>query len=648
MIKIDELLKNEKVEWKKLGDLFNIRTGYTPSKSKKDYWKNGTVNWFTIEDIRQKGNILYCANKKISKNAVKKSTFKSNSIVLSTIATVGEHALILNDFVINQQFIVFTLKENFENKINMQYINYYFYRVGEYCRKHKRIGNIPTVDSELILNLHIPIPSFQAQNKIVETLDKFTNYVSELKLELEARNKQYEYYRDMLLSEEYLKKLSENPEILGGGYRLNSTTLGDIGKFTRGNGLQKKDFISKGKPVIHYGQIYTKFNFETDQTISFVNDDVFSKLKKAKSNDILIATTSENIEDVGKCVVWLGNEEIGFSGDMYSYCTKENPKYIAYYFQTNKFQKQKEQKVTGTKLIRIHGDDMAKFSITLPPRVIQNKVVEVLDKFQDLLSDTQGLLPEEIEQRQKQYEYYREKLLTFEDNSDSTPHAARRKITLKSYFATLKQACDVVGVCFTGVEWKKLGDIGTFENGTGMPKSLFKKNGSVGAIHYGHIYTKYNLFVDKPIVQVSEDDIERLKKVNFGDLVIAKTSENVDDVMKTVAYLGDKVAVTGGHAAIFRHDQNPKYLSYVFNGADYLLKQKNKFARGVKVIELSTVEMEKIKIPLPSLIVQNYVVSILDKFDKLVNDINEGLPKEIDLRQKQYEYYRERLLNFPK
>lgn len=205
-----------------------------------------------------------------------------------------------------------------------------------------------------------------------------------------------------------------------------------------------------------------------------------------------------------------------------------------------------------------------------------------------------------------------------------------------------------MGVRFAGVEWKKLGDIGTFENGTGMPKSLFKENGSVGAIHYGHIYTKYNLFVDKPVVLVSEDDIERLKKVDFGDLVIAKTSENVDDVMKTVAYLGDKVAVTGGHTAIFRHNQNPKYLSYVFNGADYLLTQKNKFARGVKVIELSINEMEKIKIPLPSLIVQDYVVSILDKFDRLVNDLKDGLPKEIELRQKQYEYYRERLLNFPK
>ena len=196
------------------------------------------------------------------------------------------------------------------------------------------------------------------------------------------------------------------------------------------------------------------------------------------------------------------------------------------------------------------------------------------------------------------------------------------------------------------MEWKTLGNIGVFENGTGMPKSIFNENGSVGAIHYGHIYTKYNLFVYNPIVKVSKNDMEKLRKVNYGDLVIAKTSENIEDVMKTVAYLGSDVVVTGGHAAIFRHNENPKYLSYVFNGADYLLRQKNKLARGVKVIELSTTDMERIKIPLPSLHVQNYVVSILNNFDALVNDISQGLPKEIELRQKQYEYYREKLLDF--
>ena len=119
MSEILEMIKNEKVEWKKIEDIFDIRTGYTPSKSKKDYWENGDVKWFTIEDIRQRGNILDHANVKINQKAVKKSSFDSNSIVLSTIGTIGEHALILTDFVINQKFIVLTLKKDFQNKINM-------------------------------------------------------------------------------------------------------------------------------------------------------------------------------------------------------------------------------------------------------------------------------------------------------------------------------------------------------------------------------------------------------------------------------------------------------------------------------------------------------------------------------------------------
>ena len=195
--------------------------------------------------------------------------------------------------------------------------------------------------------------------------------------------------------------------------------MGDIGYFTRGNGLQKKDFVEKGNPVIHYGQIYTKYGFSANETISFTDDEVYSKLRKAKFGDILIATTSENIEDVAKSVVWLGKYEIGFSGDMYSYTTLENPKYIAYYFQTLDFQRQKERKVSGTKLIRIHADDMKKFSIVLPERKLQDKIVEILDKFKAMVDDTKGLLPEEIRERQKQYEYFREKLLTFGGVSDN-------------------------------------------------------------------------------------------------------------------------------------------------------------------------------------------------------------------------------------
>ena len=295
-----------------------------------------------------------------------------------------------------------------DNYIKTKYLYHvilnYYKKTGKYMRHFS-----------LLKDTEIPIPSLKIQEKIVKILDNFTKYVTKLQAELQSRNKQYNYYRDMLLSEDYLNKISEKLDSLNNeNYVLRLTTLGEIGKFTRGNGLQKKDFRKKGKSVIHYGQIYAQYGFSIDKTISFAEENIFSKLRKAKPNDILIATTSENIEDVAKSTVWLGNEEVGFSGDMYSYSTTENSKYIAYYFQTAEFQKQKERKVTGTKLIRIHGSDMEKIKVPLPSLAVQEYIVSILDKFDALVNDLSQGLPKEIELRQKQYEYYREKLLNFE------------------------------------------------------------------------------------------------------------------------------------------------------------------------------------------------------------------------------------------
>lgn len=398
MSKIDELLKNEKVEWKKIGEIKEVKVISPKRKIKKnEYLEEGL---YPIIDQGQKFIVGYTNDI----NAI----FESYSYVI-----FGDHTETLKyvDFQFAQGADGIKVLKTDENYLYSRYLYYailnFYEKMGEYKRHFS-----------FLKETLIPIPSIETQKKIVKILDKFTKCITELQAELQTelqtRIKQYEYYRNLLLSEEHLNKLSEISEFIEGRYRVRQTTLGEVGLFTRGNGLQKKDFVVSGNPVIHYGQIYTKYNFETDKTFSFVNDDVFSRLKKAKYNDILIATTSENKEDVGKSVVWLGSEEIGFSGDMYSYRTTENSKYIAYYFQTIEFQKQKEKKLTGTKLFRIHGDDMAVFSISLPPIEIQNKVVEILDKLQSLLSDSQEVLPKEIEQRQKQYEYYREKLLTFD------------------------------------------------------------------------------------------------------------------------------------------------------------------------------------------------------------------------------------------
>ncbi|MEQ9764088.1 restriction endonuclease subunit S [Streptococcus sp. ZJ151] len=189
--------------------------------------------------------------------------------------------------------------------------------------------------------------------------------------------------------------------------------LGAICDFTRGNGLQKKDFVDEGYPVIHYGQIYTRYGFSTKETISFADKSVFDKLKKAQPGDIIMATTSENVEDVGKALVWEGETEIGISGDAYFIRTSQNARYMNYYFKSFHFQSQKVKKVTGTKVIRINAKDMENFLIQLPDMERQEQIVNALDKFDTLTADlTQGL-PLEIAQRQKQYEYWRDRLLDF-------------------------------------------------------------------------------------------------------------------------------------------------------------------------------------------------------------------------------------------
>ena len=131
--------------------------------------------------------------------------------------------------------------------------------------------------------------------------------------------------------------------------------------------------------------------------------------------------------------------------------------------------------------------------------------------------------------------------------------------------------------------------------------------------------------------------------------MITNTSENLEDVGKAVVYLGKEQAVTGGHATIFKPSKSTtgKFFAY-FTQTEIFAKQKRKYAKGTKVIDVSATDMSKILIPLPSLSEQESIVSILEKFEFLTTSLSEGLTKEIELRQKQYEYYRDLLLTFPK
>ncbi len=193
--------------------------------------------------------------------------------------------------------------------------------------------------------------------------------------------------------------------------------IGEIATIVRGGNFQKKDFVSEGRPCIHYGQMYTYFGVHATQTLTFVSEEVFKASKLAHPNDIVMAVTSENVDDVCKCTAWLGDEDIAVSGHTAIIHHTQNAKYLSYFFHSESFYKQKVKLAHGTKVIEVTPDKLNDVIIMLPTKDKQDRVVSVLDRFDSLCNDISAGLPAEIEARIKQYEYYRDRLLTFKEKS---------------------------------------------------------------------------------------------------------------------------------------------------------------------------------------------------------------------------------------
>ena len=195
----------EDVQWKKLEDVFELRNGYTPSKNNPEFWNDGTIPWYRMEDIRVNGRILKDSIQHITPLAIKgKGLFEANSFIIATTATIGEHALLIADSLANQRFTNLKIRESLTDKLYVKFVFYYLFVVDEFCKNHVNISGFASVDMEAFKRMQFPIPSLSEQQRIVDILDRFdhlTNDLSQgLPAEIEARQQQYEYYRDQLLT----------------------------------------------------------------------------------------------------------------------------------------------------------------------------------------------------------------------------------------------------------------------------------------------------------------------------------------------------------------------------------------------------------------------------------------------------------------
>lgn len=182
-----------------IDELFDLGNGYTPSKSNPAYWTNGTIPWFRMEDIRTNGRILKDSIQHITPEAVKGSgLYPKYSIILSTTATIGEHALLIADSLANQRFTFLNRKVNRKNMISIMFFYHYCFILGKWCRDNINAGGLLAVNMDDLKNHSIYIPKSIAEQQAIATiLTKMDDEITAL----EAKRAKYEAIKQGMMQQ---------------------------------------------------------------------------------------------------------------------------------------------------------------------------------------------------------------------------------------------------------------------------------------------------------------------------------------------------------------------------------------------------------------------------------------------------------------
>ncbi len=250
--------------------------------------------------------------------------------------------------------------------------------------------------------IEIPLPPIEVQTEIVRILDKFTSLEAELEAELDCRKRQYEYYRDKLLSFENV-----------GGQEVEWKKMSEVGTFIRGKRFVRTDIVEEGIPCIHYGDIYTYYGLTATKAKTYLKPEKAEKMKFASKNDVVIVGAGENNMDIGVGVAWLSDEKVAIHDACYIFKSKMNPRFVSHYLRGSNYHLQIKKYVCEGKICSISSKSIGRSLIPVPSLQEQERIATILDRFESLTTSLQSGLPAEIAARRQQYEHYRDKLLTF-------------------------------------------------------------------------------------------------------------------------------------------------------------------------------------------------------------------------------------------
>jgi type I restriction enzyme S subunit len=401
MGKIDELILKlcpDGVEYRTLGDIGRvcmckrIYKEQTESVGDIPFYKIGTFG----------GTPDAFISRDIYKDYTEKYPFpKKGDILISAAGTIGRTVIYDGEPAYFQDSNIVWI-DNDERLIKNSFL-YYVYSLGKWAASEG--GTITRLYNDNIRKTRLPIPPLPVQQEIVRILDKFaaleTELETKLEAELEARKKQYDYYLDELFTFSSDVECKSLCEIATDIYR--------------GSGIKRDQVIVTGTPCVRYGEIYTTYHIWFDACVSHTDPKDISSKKYFEYGDILFAITGERVDEIAKSCVYVGHEKCLAGGDIVVMKHNQNPKYMAYVLSTTGAQTQKSKGKVKSKVVHSSVPALKAIEIPVPPREEQERIVAILDHFDAIVNDITHDLSAEIEARHIQYEYYRDKLLTFKE-----------------------------------------------------------------------------------------------------------------------------------------------------------------------------------------------------------------------------------------
>ncbi|MDP5885926.1 restriction endonuclease subunit S [Streptococcus mutans] len=484
-----------------------------------------------------------------------------------------------------------------DDELLTKYLYYYLQNNLKLISSFYRGSGIQHPDMSKVLDTKIPIPPLEIQEEVVKILDKFTDYVTELTSELTLRQKQYSFYRDKLLSFE--------DEI----YQVEWKTLEEISVPIKN--ISWKENSERTYSYIDLSSVDRESKKITDIT-TITADKAPSRAQRiVKTDDIIFGTTRPTLRRFAKVPENFNNQICSTGFYVFRASNEVLPSYIYHIFASNDFNSYVEKNQSGASYPAIADSLVKKYKLPVPSLKIQSRIVQVLDNFDTVCNDLNIGLPKEIELRQKQYEYFRDKLLTFTAEgvyTDSTVQYRQDLIRLLQWvFGPIKVS---------------LGSICSISRGKRLIRSQLNKNG------------KYPVYQNSLIPLGYFNETNEEANTTF---VISAGAAGEIGFSKQPFWKADDVWTMSSEFI------NQRFLYYMLLSNQSKIKGQ---VRKASIPRLSKNVIENLTVCLPESEGQSRIVSVLDKFDTLTNSISEGLPKEINQRQKQYEYFRDKLLTF--